>query len=94
MCQLPPWALAAEDQCHSQRPVLIGQPADLAVLALDGHQNHEIAGRVGLEDLQIRLAMAVEILGKRCNGLVRGVKTTPGARRPTAPSACSHQRGG
>jgi hypothetical protein len=38
MYQLPVRSLAAEDQGHSQRPVLVGQPADLAVLAFDGHQ--------------------------------------------------------
>jgi hypothetical protein len=37
-----------------------------------------VAERVALEDLQIRLATAAEIPGKRFNGLVRGVKSTSG----------------
>jgi hypothetical protein len=66
----------------------------LAVLALDGYQNHQVAGHVGLEDLQIRLAVAAEILGKRLNGLGPWRQIHAGAPRQTAPSARSHQRGG
>jgi hypothetical protein len=88
MGQLPARALAAEDQGHPQRPVLVGQPADLAVLALDGHQNDQVAGPVGLKDLQIRLTTAAEVFGKRVNSLVRGVKPTPGPCPRLAPLGC------
>ena len=78
MGQLPARSLAAENQGHPQRPVLVGQPADLAVLALDGHQNDQVARAVGFpKTCQIRLATATEIPGKRVNGLVRVVEPAP-----------------
>jgi hypothetical protein len=58
------------------------------VLALDGHQNDQVAGAVGLEYLQIRFATAAEVFGKRVNSLVRGVKLTPGPRSRLTPLGC------
>src|SRR6202042_3124985 len=43
--------------------------------------------RVGLEDLQFRLAAAAEVFGQRFNGLVGGVKSTSGL-----PTRRRHQR--
>jgi hypothetical protein len=43
MHQLPPGPVAPKNQGHAQRPVLIGQSADLAVLTFDRHEYRHIA---------------------------------------------------
>lgn len=56
--QEPLGLFAPEDQGHPQRPVLIGQAADLAVLAFDRDQDRHIAGRVRLDELELGLSAA------------------------------------
>ena len=51
---LPPVASPAEDDGDPERPVLAGQTADLSVLSFDGDQHDQVAGDVGVLDLQVR----------------------------------------
>src|SRR5215475_13193115 len=75
--QLPVVALPAEQHRHSQRPVLIRQPADLAVLPFDQHQHDEVARRIGLHHVYLRLA-ADEEARQLLDGLLAGVESVPG----------------
>src|SRR5829696_10031476 len=59
---LPPRSVTAKDPGDTQRPVLLRQPADLAVLSFDGHQHDQIAGRVGRYHLQVRVTALKEAL--------------------------------
>jgi hypothetical protein len=46
MHQPPRGSFTAIDQGHAQRPVLVRQTADLAMLPFDHHQNDDVARRV------------------------------------------------
>ena len=76
MHQPPLRFVAAKDQGHAQRPVLIRQTADLAMLPFDHHQNDQVSGRVRLDDLQLRLA-ALKISCQGVQSLVRRVEAAP-----------------
>src|SRR6185437_11418639 len=54
--QPPLRSFAPEDQGHAQRPVLVRQATYLAVLPLDHHEYRQVTRRVGLDELQLRLA--------------------------------------
>ena len=60
MHQSPVGTLATEYQGHPQRPVLIGQAADRAVLPLDTHQNDKVARDIRLLQLEVRVSTAGE----------------------------------
>jgi hypothetical protein len=49
-----------EDPRHPQRPVLLWEIPNRPVLSLDDDENRKVAGRVGLHDLDLRLAAAKE----------------------------------
>ena len=74
MCEPPPASLPPEDEGHSQGPVLVREVADFTVLPFDDHKDDEIAGRVGLDDLDVRIA-AVEEASGGVQRLVRGIET-------------------
>ena len=60
---LPPLrSVPSKDPGHAQGPVLVWQTPDLAMLPFDHHQHDQIAGGVGLHDLQFRFAAAKEAL--------------------------------
>ena len=48
--------VAAEHQGHAQRPVLVGQSADNAVLPLHAHQHDKVARGVRLLELEVSLS--------------------------------------
>ena len=54
---------APEYPRHSQRPILLGEMPNRATLPLDHHQHGQVAGRIGLHNLDLRLAVTKE-LGK------------------------------
>ena len=56
MHEAPVGALATEHQGHPQRPVLVGEPADNAVLPLHARQNDEVARCVRLLELEVSCA--------------------------------------
>ena len=64
----PVGAVAAINLGDAQRPVLIGQAADLPVLPLDHHQDDGVAPDVRLRQLQLRLA-GLEVAGCRLQAL-------------------------
>jgi hypothetical protein len=68
----PPGLVEAKDQSHPQRQVLVWQSIDFPVLSLDRYQNDHVARRVGLHDIQLRLAVA-EVALQRFEPLRRGV---------------------
>jgi len=76
VCEPPLAFLPPEDEGHSQGPVLIGEVADFTVLPFNHHEDDEVAGRVGLDDLDLRLT-TVEEPRRRFQRLVRGVEATP-----------------
>src|SRR5918998_1976875 len=60
---LPPLrSVAAKDPGHPQRPVLVRQSTDLAMLSLDHHQHDQIPRRVCLHYLQFCCAVLKEAL--------------------------------
>ncbi len=68
----PPGFAAPKNESHSQRPVLVWQPTDLAVLSFDRSQHNHVARRLGLHHFQLRLAVAKVALS-RFEALRRGV---------------------
>jgi hypothetical protein len=58
----------AIDLGDAQRPVLVRQTADLAMLPLKHHENKDVARRVCLHQFQLSLA-AFEVAGGLCQGL-------------------------
>ena len=60
MDEAPLGALTAKHECHAQRPVLIRQAADEPVLPFDRDEHCQVAGGVGLEDLELPLAALEE----------------------------------
>ncbi len=87
MHQSPVGTLATEHQGHPQRPVLIGEAADRAVLPLDAHQNDEVARDVRLLELEVRVSTAGEEFLQCLDARRRRVAPVP--RRPTVRG---HQR--
>ena len=87
MHQSPVGTLATEYQGHPQRPVLIGQAADRAVLPLDTHQNDKVARDIRLLQLEVRVSTAGEELLQCLDARRRRVAPVP--RRPTVRG---HQR--
>ena len=75
VCEPPSASLPPEDEGYSQGPVLVREVADFTVLPFDGHKDDEIAGRVGLDDLDVRIA-AMEEARRGFQRLVRGVEAT------------------
>ena len=51
-----------------QRPILVGQAADLPVLALDHHEDDGVAPSVHLHDVELRIA-GLEVAGCRPQAL-------------------------
>ena len=74
VCEPPPASLPPEEEGHSQRPVLVREVADFTVLPFDDHKDDEIAGRVGLDDLDVRIAT----LEEAC----RGFQASSGESKP------------
>ena len=74
VCEPPPASLPPEDEGYSQGPVLVREVADFTVLPFDGHKDDEIAGRVGLDDFDVRIA-TVEEARRGFQRLIRGVET-------------------
>ena len=85
MQQSPAGTLATEHQGHTQRPVLIGQAADRAVLSLHAHQNDKVTRDVRLLELEVRLTTAGEEFLQRLDARRRRVGPVP--RRPSRSAA-------
>ena len=68
----PPGFIAPEDKRHPKGPVLVRQPADLAMLAFDGRENDHVPRRENPHDFEFRLAAAEELF-QRLDPLGRSV---------------------
>jgi hypothetical protein len=65
-------SVTPKDPGHAHRPVLVRQPADLTMLTFDHHQHDQIAGRVGLHDVQFCFAVR-EVALRGLEAFGRGV---------------------